>query len=86
MQALENLTESYAWKKAGNKFNTDGKSIRAGLLEDVMGRYKKAAQREFLKGNTAFTKRLQEEKENIMRSESYKIERFVKDGVNISKL
>lgn len=86
MQAIEKLTESYAWKRAGNKFNSDGKSIRAGLLEDVMGRYKKAAQREFLKGNTAFTKRLQEEKENIMRSESYKIERFVKDGINISSL
>ena len=86
MQAIEKLTESYAWKRAGNKFNAMGKSIRAELLEDVMGRYKKAAQREFLKGNTVFTKRLQEEKENIMRSESYKIERFVKDGVNISDL
>lgn len=86
MQALETLTESYNWKKAGDMFNTDGKSLRAELVEDIMARYKKTAQREFLKGNTTFYNRLKNEKEQIMRTESYKMERFVKNGIDITNL
>lgn len=85
MQALEDLTNSWAWQNAGSKFNSKGESIREQMIEDIVTRYKRQAQQIFLQENQSFKTRINEDKENNRKRTEYMQRRFARE-VNLSDL
>ena len=85
MQALEDLTNSWAWQNAGSKFNSKGESIREQMIEDIVTRYKRQAQQIFLQENQSFKTRINEDKENNRKRTEYMQSRFARE-VNLSDL
>ena len=85
IQALEDLTNSWAWQNAGSKFNSKGESIREQMIEDIVTRYKRQAQQIFLQENQSFKTRINEYKENNRKRTEYMQSRFARE-VNLSDL
>lgn len=85
IQALEDLTNSWAWQNAGSKFNSKGESIREQMIEDIVTRYKRQAQQIFLHENQSFKTRINEDKENNRKRTEYMQSRFARE-VNLSDL
>ena len=85
MEALTDLTKSYMWQRAEGRFNNKDESIRGELVENIVKKYKKQAERMFIRGTPALKEREQQARTAERNRQEYMQERFARE-VNISDL